>query len=92
MVVQLTISLCTVAVRLFAITYLDNKNSRKRERMWIYLHTYDIIPSLTVGKQKNGWKASEMVWSYIGELIFNMLVLVGAVKMSDRVVREMMGL
>lgn len=33
-----------------------------------------------------------MVWKYIGELIFNMLVLVGAVKMSDRVVREMMGL
>ena len=33
-----------------------------------------------------------MVWSYIGELIFNMLVLDGAVKMSDRVVREMMGL
>ena len=33
-----------------------------------------------------------MVWSYIGELIFNMLVLVGAVKMADRVVREMMGL
>ena len=36
--------------------------------------------------------AVAMVWSYIGELIFNMLVLVGAVKMSDRVVREMMGL
>lgn len=36
--------------------------------------------------------AVTMVWSYIGELIFNMLVLVGAVKMSDRVVREMMGL
>lgn len=33
-----------------------------------------------------------MVWSYVGELIFNMLVLVGAVKMADRVVREMMGL
>ena len=29
---------------------------------------------------------------YIGELVFNMLVLVGTVKMSDRVVREMMGL
>lgn len=27
-----------------------------------------------------------------GKLIFNMLVLVGAVKMADRVVREMMGL
>jgi len=33
-----------------------------------------------------------MVWSYVGELIFNMLVLVGAVKMADRIVREMMGL
>ena len=36
--------------------------------------------------------AGSMVWSYIGELAFNMLVLVGTVKMSDRVVREMMGL
>lgn len=35
--------------------------------------------------------AVTMVWSYIGELIFNMLVLVGAVKMADRVVREMIG-
>lgn len=33
-----------------------------------------------------------MVWSYVGELVFNMLVLVGAVKMADRIVREMMGL
>lgn len=36
--------------------------------------------------------AVTMVWSYVGELIFNMLVLVGCVKMADRVVREMMGL
>jgi len=36
--------------------------------------------------------AVTMVWSYIGESVFNMLVLVGAVKMADRVVREMMGL
>lgn len=33
--------------------------------------------------------AVTMVWSYIGELIFNMLILVGAVKMADRVVKEM---
>lgn len=33
-----------------------------------------------------------IVWNYIGELIFNMLVLVGAIKMSDRLVRELMGL
>ncbi len=36
--------------------------------------------------------AVSMVWSYVGELVFNMLVLVGTVKMADRVVREMMGL
>ncbi len=36
--------------------------------------------------------AVSMVWSYIGELVFNMLILVGTVKMADRVVREMMGL
>ena len=32
------------------------------------------------------------VWGYVGELIFNMLILVGTVKMADRVVKEMMGL
>ena len=36
--------------------------------------------------------AASMVWSYIGEITFNMLILVGSVKMSDHVVREMMGL
>lgn len=36
--------------------------------------------------------AVSMLWSYIGELIFNMLILVGTVKMSDRLVKDMMGL
>jgi len=36
--------------------------------------------------------ASTLAFTYVGEIIFNMLVLVGTVKMSDRVVREMMGL
>ena len=36
--------------------------------------------------------AVTQVWSYIGELVFNMLVLVGSVKMADRIIREMMGL
>ncbi|MDR1321579.1 MAG: hypothetical protein LBK56_09180 [Gracilibacteraceae bacterium] len=35
-----------------------------------------------------GVAAVTQVWSYVGEMIFNMLVLVGAVKMADRVVRE----
>lgn len=37
-------------------------------------------------------QAVNQVWSYVGELVFNMLVLVGTVKTADRVVREMMGL
>lgn len=36
--------------------------------------------------------AATVVWNYIGEIIFNMLVLVGAIKMSDRLIRELMGL
>jgi hypothetical protein len=36
--------------------------------------------------------AVTQVWKYIGELIFNMLVLVGAVKMADRIIHEMLGL
>lgn len=39
-----------------------------------------------------GAAAVTQVWKYIGELVFNMLVLVGTIKLSDRVVREMMGL
>lgn len=40
----------------------------------------------------NSVSAVTAVWSYVAELIFNLLILVGAVKASDRVVREMMGL
>ncbi len=36
--------------------------------------------------------ATNIVWSYVGETIFSMLILVGAIKMSDRVCKEMMGL
>lgn len=39
-----------------------------------------------------GASAVSIVWSYIGEIIFNMLILVGTVKLSDRVVKDMMGL
>ncbi len=36
--------------------------------------------------------AVNIVWNYVAELIFNLLVLVGAIKASDRIVKEMMGL
>ena len=36
--------------------------------------------------------AVSMLWSYIGEIVFNMLILVGTVKMSDRLVKDMMGI
>lgn len=32
------------------------------------------------------------VWSYIGEIVFNMLVLVGTIKMGEKIVHEIMGL
>ena len=36
--------------------------------------------------------AATIVWNYVGEVVFNMLVLVGCIKMSDRLIRELMGL
>ena len=35
--------------------------------------------------------AALMVWQYLGELIFNLLVLVGTVRLADRIVRDMVG-
>lgn len=32
------------------------------------------------------------VWSYVGELVFNLLILVGAIKGCDHIVKEIMGL
>ena len=39
-----------------------------------------------------GLAPATVVWNYVGELVFNMLVLVGSIKMSDRIIRELMGL
>ena len=36
--------------------------------------------------------AATIVWNYIGELVFNMLVLVGLVKGAERIVKELAGL
>lgn len=36
--------------------------------------------------------AVTIVWNYIGELVFNLLILVGAIKASDRIIKEIMGL
>ena len=52
----------------------------------IYSQFASAVPAVS------GKEAITIIWSYIGELVFNMLVLVGVVKMSDRVVKEMMGL
>ena len=35
--------------------------------------------------------AAAIVWNYVGGLVFNLLILVGAIKMSDRLIRELMG-
>ena len=46
----------------------------------------ETAPSDTTGE------AASMVWSYLAETAFNMLVLVGLVKGADRIFHEMMGL
>ena len=67
----------------------------------IPLSTFAGEPSQNVGKSfiksycavcLEGAVNTGYVRSYVGELLFNMLVLVGSVKMSDRIIREMMGL
>lgn len=45
-------------------------------------------PGVSLGSEE----AVTMVWKYIGEMVFNMLILVGSVRISDRIVREMMGI
>lgn len=68
----------------FAFLFLCGKRDREillgKEKM-----TFSDLDRLTYVTDFLGLK------SY-SELIFNMLILVGAVKMADRVVREMMGL
>ena len=44
-------------------------------------------PTVSVGAP-----AVTQVWNYVGELVFNMLILVGTIKASDHIVKEMMGL
>ena len=34
----------------------------------------------------------QMVWKYVSEVLFNMLVLLGLVKGSDRIIHDMMGM
>lgn len=53
-----------------------------------------IIYSMLVKTQPalSATSAVSYVWKYLGEVIFNMLVLVGTVKMSDQVVKSMMGI
>ena len=39
-----------------------------------------------------GLPAVTMAWEYIGQLIFNMLILTGLVRGASRIVKEMLGL
>ena len=56
----------------------------------LHRRAWEILQAVPEG-QKNV-SAVTAVWSYVGELIFNLLVLVGAVRMSDRIVKELLGL
>ena len=52
----------------------------------IIFSAFSSSPSIVEGE------AVTMVWAYLGEVIFSMLVLVGLVKGADRIMKEMMDL
>ncbi len=49
------------------------------------------LSSGTTGLPNTGTTAVTMVWAYLGETVFNMMVLVGLVKGADHVVKEIFG-
>ena len=53
----------------------------------IYSLFASALPSVSTGAS-----AITQVWTYVGEIVFNMLVLVGTVKLSDQVVSKMLGI
>ena len=53
---------------------------------------FSVFASSTPAVSDTSLSAVTIVWNYIGELVFNLLILVGAVKASDRIVKEIMGL
>lgn len=56
------------------------------------LHHFSVYSASPPAIGDTSLSAVTIVWNYVGELVFNLLVLVGAVKASDRIVKEMMGL
>ena len=52
---------------------------------------YSVFVTSPPGDIDSSLSAVQVVWNYMGELIFNMLILVGAVRMADRTVKEMIG-
>ena len=53
---------------------------------------YSAFASSAAPSVDSSLPAVTMIWQYIGQLLFNMLILTGLVKGSDRIVREMFGL
>ena len=53
---------------------------------------FSVFASSAPAASDTSLPAVTVVWNYVGELLFNLLILVGAVKASDRIVKEIMGL
>lgn len=53
---------------------------------------FSVVASGEPALGRAGTSAVTITWKYIGEILFNMLVLVGTIKTSDRLIRELMGL
>ena len=63
-----------------------------REGATHYFVIYSAFLSSSTPAADATLSAVTMVWQYIGQMVFNMLVLTGLVRGSDRIVKEMFGL
>lgn len=59
----------------------------KKQRRYLIFSVFSAAPP----EPAPGESAVAMAWAYISELIFHMMILVGADKMADRLVREIVG-
>ena len=76
---------------------LERKTKRKKQRkdkrkIYPYYHHPSYPISSSPPAVDTGASVVTAVWTYVGELAFNLLVLVGAIKGCDRIVKEIMGL
>ena len=71
----------------WSFTDINYAIASKEDKTSMFLDYSELLNALD-----SGASVVTAVWTYVGELAFNLLVLVGAIKGCDRIVKEIMGL